>query len=286
LLVATAPAADVTLAWDAPRTPHVRGYKLYYGAEPGSYDGAIDVGTATTYTLTDLEEGQTYYFTVAAYDADGGESLFASEAAFSGFPGNGEGPAEDPAEELAELDNDATEAEVTEDEVIAGEADETPADASDERNSTPRTRSHVIPPSELKVLSVDSEPPHGDGAAEAAIDGEPSTFWHTELGPMAPVHPHELAVDLGEEYRVHGFRYLPRQDGNPDGAVARYSFYVSDDDREWGEPIATGTFTQSMVEQEVIFPEKTGRLVRFVAHSELDGRPWTSVAELTILGRR
>ena len=85
---------------------------------------------------------------------------------------------------------------------------------------------------------------------------------------------------------VSGFRYLPRQDGQIDGMVRRYSFYVSADGQEWGQAVTTGTFPRGSAEQEVTFPGKEGSLVRFVAHSEVNGKPWTSIAEITVLGFR
>src|SRR5262249_14538696 len=58
----------------------VDGYWLYYGPTSGSYTARIDVGTATTYTITGLASGQTYYFAVTAYDrTDNVESPFSNE---------------------------------------------------------------------------------------------------------------------------------------------------------------------------------------------------------------
>jgi hypothetical protein len=53
---------------------------LYYGSTSGSYIARIDVGTATTSTITGLMSGQTYYFAVTAYDrTDNVESPFSNE---------------------------------------------------------------------------------------------------------------------------------------------------------------------------------------------------------------
>ena len=142
----------------------------------------------------------------------------------------------------------------------------------------------VIPPSQLSIVFVDSEPLVGEGAAEAAIDGRHDTFWRTAMGAKAPRHPHELVIALGGSYNVRGFRYLPRQDGSLDGTVARFSFYVSEDEDEWGKAVAVGAFSRDAAEKEVIFPELVGSFVRLVAHSEINGEPWTSIAEITVLG--
>jgi hypothetical protein len=67
MLTSYTAAAQVTLAWDA-SVSMVDGYWLYYGSASNIYTARIDVGTATTYTITGLASGQTYYFAVTAYD--------------------------------------------------------------------------------------------------------------------------------------------------------------------------------------------------------------------------
>jgi F5/8 type C domain len=74
-----------------------------------------------------------------------------------------------------------------------------------------------------------------------------------------------------------------RQDGKIDGMVARYSFYVSENGVNWGRAVATGTFSRDPAEKEMVFPEKQGSFVRFVAHAEGNGMPWTSMAEINVL---
>jgi len=79
LLTSYTAAAQVTLAWDA-SVSMVDGYWLYYGSASGIYTARIDVGTATTYTITGLVSGQTYYFAMTAYDrTDNVESPLSNE---------------------------------------------------------------------------------------------------------------------------------------------------------------------------------------------------------------
>ena len=72
-----AQAQQVQLAWDAPvqtngsPVPNLAGYKLYYGSQSGQYPTMIQVGLKTTYTVTNLSAGQTYYFAAKAYDTTG-----------------------------------------------------------------------------------------------------------------------------------------------------------------------------------------------------------------------
>jgi hypothetical protein len=73
-----------TLTWAAPSTnvdgtplTSLAGYKVYYGRTPGVY-ASIDVGSSSTYQVAGLTKGQTYYFAVTAYDANGNESDFST----------------------------------------------------------------------------------------------------------------------------------------------------------------------------------------------------------------
>jgi len=62
------------------------GINLYYGSASGDYDTKVDLGTDTSYTLTDLEQGSTWYFAAAAYDSSGNESEKSSEASVTVEP--------------------------------------------------------------------------------------------------------------------------------------------------------------------------------------------------------
>ena len=85
-MVPYANAAQVQLAWDAPTTntdgtpvKDLAGYKLYYGPASRKYTATVDVGKVTSFALSSLAEGQTYYFTVTAYNLSKNESGFSNE---------------------------------------------------------------------------------------------------------------------------------------------------------------------------------------------------------------
>ena len=121
--------------------------------------------------------------------------------------------------------------------------------------------------------------------ATAAFDGNTETWWHTEWFLQEPPPPHEIQIDLGDVYELSGFQYLPRPDWYQNGQIAAYEFYVSDDGVDWGAPVASGNYPNTKTEQEVLFGTAvTGRYVRLVALSEVNGNPSTSVAELNLLG--
>jgi hypothetical protein len=67
-------AAAVSLAWNPNGEPDLAGYKVYVGTLPGIYTQTFDVLRVTTYTVSNLAGGQTYYFAVTAYDVFANES--------------------------------------------------------------------------------------------------------------------------------------------------------------------------------------------------------------------
>jgi chitodextrinase len=76
-------AAQVTLAWDSNTESDLAGYRIHYGTANGSYSFHTDVRNVTTYTVTGLAEGQTYYFAATAYDTSGNESGYSNQVSYS-----------------------------------------------------------------------------------------------------------------------------------------------------------------------------------------------------------
>jgi len=79
-------AATVSLAWDAPSvntdgTPvaNLAGYRIYFGTASHTYSNLITAGLTTTATLSNLQEGATYFFAVVAFNDAGVESSFSEE---------------------------------------------------------------------------------------------------------------------------------------------------------------------------------------------------------------
>lgn len=111
----------------------------------------------------------------------------------------------------------------------------------------------------------------------------------TMLGDPAPTtrqHPHELAIDLGETVTVHGFLYLPRSSGN-NGTIRDHEWRTSEDGVTW-TTAAKGAFALSPGDDgahvaRLQQPIAGVRAVMLVATSEVQGRPWASCAELSVL---
>jgi hypothetical protein len=66
--------SSVTFAWDANPEPDIVGYVLYSGQQSGSYTERSELGNVTQTTVTDLQPGMTYYFSIAALNDSGLES--------------------------------------------------------------------------------------------------------------------------------------------------------------------------------------------------------------------
>ena len=132
-----------------------------------------------------------------------------------------------------------------------------------------------------KVVSVDSQ--QGGNEAQLAFDGKNDTFWHTQWGAVEPNCPHTLIVDMAQTYNISAVTYLSRQDGNQNGMVKAYEFYLSNDGETWGQPVVSGEFKNTTSLQTAKLKTATAaRYLKFVAKSEINGRAWTSCAELSI----
>ena len=76
-------AQQVTLAWDPNADSDLAGYKLSYGTATGAYTTSIDVKNVTTYSISGLSPGQTYYFAAVAYNTSGASSRYSNEVSYA-----------------------------------------------------------------------------------------------------------------------------------------------------------------------------------------------------------
>ena len=141
--------------------------------------------------------------------------------------------------------------------------------------------SQFVNKSAWKVISVDSY--QGGNEAKYAIDGNNSTFWHTAWGNNEPKHPHTIVIDMAQSYNVTAITYLARQDGNANGMVKGYEFYLSNDKNSWGSPVVSGEFKNTTALQTAkLGTAQTARYLKLIAKSEINGNAWSSCAELGI----
>ena len=139
-------------------------------------------------------------------------------------------------------------------------------------------------PSPLQKLgaTITADNHHPNHSPELVLDGDPGTIWHTNWEPMA-APPHYLVLDLKETVRLKGLTYLPRQDMT-NGRIANYEVYVSIDGKDWGTPLAAGTWPNTPSIRTVQFDKAlSARFVKLVALSEVNGRPFASAAEVDVL---
>lgn len=82
---ATPTGETATLSWDASAGPDLAGYKIYQATASGAHGAPIATVPTdlTSYTVTGLETGTTYFFVVTAYNSDGSESSFSNEVSKS-----------------------------------------------------------------------------------------------------------------------------------------------------------------------------------------------------------
>lgn len=67
-------AQSATLAWNRNSEPDIAKYRLYYGTQSGKPSQSLDVGNVTTSTVSNLNDGTTYFFTATAVNTAGLES--------------------------------------------------------------------------------------------------------------------------------------------------------------------------------------------------------------------
>ncbi len=141
-----------------------------------------------------------------------------------------------------------------------------------------------LPKSEWSLLYVDSQEVNYPGLAVMSFDGDPETIWHTRWSTGNDPYPHEIQVDLGELYRVFSFTYLTRQDGE-NGRIRDYELYISEDKQNWGIPVASGQFANTSAPQTIqLGTGVVGQYFRLHALSEVNGNPWASAAEFSLVG--
>ncbi|HUA42341.1 MAG TPA: discoidin domain-containing protein [Streptosporangiaceae bacterium] len=126
----------------------------------------------------------------------------------------------------------------------------------------------------------------GQGPREV-LDGDGLTMWQTAwTGDDIPPYPHWITINMHATHVVTGLAYLPRQDGNPNGTIGRYSVSVSMDGVNWSAPVASGKWADDATQKYAVFAARKARYVRLTALSEAGNRgPWASAAEINILGQ-
>lgn len=143
----------------------------------------------------------------------------------------------------------------------------------------------MVPKDNWTITDFDSQEINYPGFARMAIDGDISTIWHTKWSTGSDDYPHFLSLDLGQEFTIYQFLHTPRQDGSPNGRINEYELYLSTKENDFGQPVHSGQFENSMAPTTLKFDQGiNARYVKLVALSEVNNNPWASVAELDFVG--
>lgn len=135
----------------------------------------------------------------------------------------------------------------------------------------------------LQIAFASSQEPD-EGDASYLVDGDPSTIWHTMYSITLAKYPHWVDFDAGKQKVIKGFTYLARQDGSLNGCIKDYEIYVSNDNKNWGEPVAKGSFEKTAKLQKVMFGKPVkARYVRLRALNEQSVQDYASGAEFTLV---
>ena len=149
----------------------------------------------------------------------------------------------------------------------------------------PVVLSLITDKSQWSILETDSEEPAEgnadnphNGLAEAAIDGNLNTFWHTQWQSAQPDYPHYFILDLGESYRVGAVESFRRR-GNG-SAQNLVQILVSEDNENW---IDKGTFDIDNQTDEGQLIEFEPGQARYIKYNALAGSSvYAMLAEIEV----
>jgi hypothetical protein len=142
----------------------------------------------------------------------------------------------------------------------------------------------LLPKGDWRIMKFNSQEVNDPGLAIMAIDDDPNTIWHTRWSTGNDTIPHEMQIDLGFDYKVFKFAYQGRANG-VNGRVKDAEFYFTNDTSKWGKAYPA-TFDNSSAIQWLTLDSAgvTARYVKFRSLSEINGNPWTTVAEFYAQG--
>ena len=158
--------------------------------------------------------------------------------------------------------------------------------ASIPSNLMPQGRAALAP--NAQKLSTNGWTATADSAqdgqpAQNVLDGNANTLWHTPWGANGAGLPHQITVDMKQNYLINTIAMQPRQDGNQNGNIGGHRLQTSTDGNNWSAPKVLGTWRDDASTKTSIFEATNARYVRLTSLTEAGGRgPWTSIAELNV----
>lgn len=151
-------------------------------------------------------------------------------------------------------------------------------DAESDKTTEPVSKYIDILKKDWKVLSISAGTYEN---IQNLMDENPETFWATDNKTASP---QEISIDLGNDYTLNGFTYIPSQERYPFGIVTDYAFYLSKNGKKW-DLAAEGEFSNvvnSRLEQEIRFKETKARYIKLKAVKTYGDDPRASFAEIGV----
>lgn len=142
------------------------------------------------------------------------------------------------------------------------------------------------PYSRLKI-TASSEELNGEGAtngrANAMIDGDNNTFWHSKWQSPAASFPYEITLDVAETGTIKGLYFITR---NSSAQVPKNIEIYGSDSNTTGWVLLKSTALPSSVsfKTDVLFPTPTNkRFYKIVLRNSHSGQQFAAMAEINII---
>lgn len=116
--------------------------------------------------------------------------------------------------------------------------------------AAPEAPEFVAKPPMGKLLTDTTKPTCSSSKSghkcELTTDADVTTDWQTADGAPLPdlggnLHGHWVAIDLGQDLKVHSLAMTPREDAKEGGAVSKHVVQISTDGNNW-QDVAYGTW--------------------------------------------
>ncbi|TFB64623.1 discoidin domain-containing protein [Cryobacterium sp. Hz7] len=131
----------------------------------------------------------------------------------------------------------------------------------------PGFSSTPLPRTGWTVTASDQETTGENGAAVNVLDGNASTYWHSEWSGTAVPLPHSITIDMYKTDTVAALKYLPRTCSS-NGRIGRFEIHASPDGTNWGAAVATGIWADNALEKTTGFTPVATRFIRLTAITE------------------
>lgn len=141
------------------------------------------------------------------------------------------------------------------------------------------------------TITASSEEAGGEGAfpngrAVAVLDGDPSTYWHSNWSVTAPMPPHVLTINMGQALDIKGFKFTQRMNGSRN--IKNLKVETSMDGSSWTAITGSPLLLQKINgEQSFLLPSvikcKYFRLTVQSTSDVWDGTRYASLAEADVI---